>query len=570
MTNNNEFPVHPPGPQAKILLSSVFGPYAQDDEYGGRKINPMELYHNQVTRVQGPFSLRMFHRSFGLTLLQENIDAPCTVLDFPDLPRFIDEIKNQDYDIVGISSIMPNIKKVKKMCELVRKYLPKATIVVGGHVANVSDIQNIIKADHVVKGDGVRWFRKFLGQDENAPVKHPALLSGFGGRVLGIALPKDKTAAILIPSVGCPLGCNFCSTSALFGGKGKFVNFHETGESLFSVMCEIEKKLSVQSFFILDENFLLYKQRTLKLLELMRQHDKSWSLCVFSSASALKQYTTEQLVGLGISWVWMGLEGKDSQYTKLDQVDTHQFVRSLQSNGIRVLGSTIIGLEEHTPGNIDQIIDWAVSHTADFHQFMLYIPAPGTPFYEQHLKQGSLLSEEECPPADTHGQDRFNYRHKHIRNGQETDFLLKAFRQDFEINGPSAARMIKTMLAGWKKNKNYPDRRVRRRLEREVKGAISFYAGAVRAMKKWYRKDKLISKKMSSLLQDIYKEFGWKARVAGPLLSGPIYFFMKREAKKLANNWSYEPTTFYEKNAKARELESKAKESTLRKAAPVI
>lgn len=31
----------------------------------------------------------------------------------------------------------------------------------------------------------------------------------------------------------------------------------------------------------------------------------------------------EQLVGLGISWVWMGLEGKESQYVKLNGVDTH-------------------------------------------------------------------------------------------------------------------------------------------------------------------------------------------------------------------------------------------------------
>ena len=48
--------------------------------------------------------------------------------------------------------------------------------------------------------------------------------SGFGARLLGIDLPQKpaRTAAILIPSVGCPVGCNFCSTSALFGGKGKF------------------------------------------------------------------------------------------------------------------------------------------------------------------------------------------------------------------------------------------------------------------------------------------------------------------------------------------------------------
>jgi hypothetical protein len=69
-------PCHPLGTKARILLTSVFVPYAQDDDYGSRKINPMELYQNQVTRVQGGFSLRMFHRSFGLMMIQANLEAP--------------------------------------------------------------------------------------------------------------------------------------------------------------------------------------------------------------------------------------------------------------------------------------------------------------------------------------------------------------------------------------------------------------------------------------------------------------------------------------------------------------
>ena len=106
---------HPLGLRSKILLSSVFGPFSQDDEYGSRKINPMELYHNQVTRVQGSFSLRMFHRTFGLMMIQANLDAPCTLLDFPSLGRFIQEIRKNCYDIIGISVITPNLEKVKKM-----------------------------------------------------------------------------------------------------------------------------------------------------------------------------------------------------------------------------------------------------------------------------------------------------------------------------------------------------------------------------------------------------------------------------------------------------------------------
>ena len=115
----------------------------------------MELWHNQVTRVQGPFSLRMFHRSWGLMLIQVNLQAPCMLLDFPTLDRFIEEIRDQEYDIVGISSIVPNLHKVETMCQLVRRYRPGATIVVGGHIANIPDLAARIDADHVVRGDGV-------------------------------------------------------------------------------------------------------------------------------------------------------------------------------------------------------------------------------------------------------------------------------------------------------------------------------------------------------------------------------------------------------------------------------
>jgi len=555
---NESMTAHPLGVRAKVLLSSVFGPFARDDQYGSRAINPMELYQNQVTRVQGGFSLRMFHRSFGLMLLQSNIDAPCTLLDFPDLDRFVQELKEKSYDIIGISAIIPNVEKVQKMCELIREYQPQATIVIGGHIANKTGLSDTIDADHIVKGDGVKWFRRFLGRPVDAPVRHPMAYSAFGARIVGISL-RDKpgdTAAVLIPSVGCPIGCNFCSTSALFGGKGKFVNFYETGDQLFEVMCRIENKLKVQSFFVLDENFLLHRKRALRLLELMQNHKKSWSLSVFSSARVLRSYNMEQIVGLGIGWVWMGIEGEESQYQKLKDINTRDLVNELQSHGIRVLGSSIIGLENHRPETIDRVITHAVSQRTDFHQFMLYTPNPGTPLYKQHLEAGDLLDESEFPAADAHGQYRFSYRHKYIRNGQEETFLLDAFQKDFEQNGPSLARLIRTLLNGWQRYKNNVDPRIRERYAREVKPLRSTYAGAVRAMKRYYRHDKKLFNQMDQLLKDIHREFGWKTRLLSLPTSIFVYFQLIKEEKRLANGWTYEPESFYEKNAAAVRLDS--------------
>jgi hypothetical protein len=542
--------VHPLGTNARVLLTSVFGPYARDDEYGSRAINPMELYHNQVTRVQGVFSLRMFHRSWGLMLIQANLDAPCTLLDFPTLDRFVRELRSVPYDVIGISAILPNIAKVAKMCHLIREHQPHATIVVGGHAANHPRLSERIDADHIVRGEGVGWFRRYLGEDAHQPIRHPLIPSAVEARTLGVRLSQTSgdTAATLIPSVGCPLGCNFCSTSAMFGGKGRFVDFYETGDELFTLMCGIEDAMGVRSFFVMDENFLLHRKRALRLLELMRVHGKAWSLYVFSSANTLRRYTMDEIVGLGISWVWVGLEGKGSAYDKLKGADTRSLVDTLQSHGIRVLGSSIVGLPEHTPQNIDEAIDHAVAHDTEFHQFMLYTPLPGTALHAEHLEQGTLLDDEECPPADTHGQLRFNFHHPHIRDGQETEFLLRAFGRDFDRNGPSILRIARTLLRGWQRHKHHPEARVRERYRRECQGLPTVYAGALWAAQQWFRASPLLARRIAEVRGAIASEFGMVARLAGPVAGAFLLAAMHREARRLRRGTAREPPTFYESN----------------------
>jgi hypothetical protein len=536
-----------------VLLASVFGPYARDDQYGSRLINPMELFHNQVTRVQGPFSFRSFYRSWGLMLIQVNLEAPCTLLDFPSEERFVAEIRSQKYDVIGISSIIPNLLKVRRMCRLIRKHQPYATIVVGGHVANVPDLKRWVDADHVVRGDGVRWMRRFLGEDENRPIRHPQVLTNTRPRILGVPVGGHAGLdyATLIPGVGCPLGCNFCSTSAMFGGKGRFIEFYKTGADLFEIMAALESNLGVRGFFVMDENFLLDRKRALQLLRLMEKHGKSWYLQIFSSANVLRRYRMEELVELGVNWVWLGMEGKDSQYAKLAGTDTKPLIRELQAHGIRVLGSSIIGLEEHTPENIDEVIDHAVSHNTDMHQFMLYMPVPGTPLHAEHEIRGTLLSETEVAVGDAHGQATFNYRHPHIHNGEEAELLLRAFRRDFEVNGPSVVRIIRTLLTGWRRYKEHPNARIRARFAHEASNLPVNYAGALWACQRRYRDDPHRRRLIAKVLVELCAEFGEVARQAAPIVGRRLYRALRCEERRLQQGWTYEPPTFYETNSAA-------------------
>jgi len=540
---------HPKGISARILLTSVFGPYAQDDEFGSRTINPMELYHNQVTRAQGSFSLRMFHRSWGIMMIQANISAPCTVLDFPTRNTFADELTAHAYDVVGISSIIVNLGKVREMCLIIRKLSPHSTIIVGGHVAAIPGLKDLIDADHIVQGEGISWMRRYLGEDEHAPIHHPAIVSGLRTRIMGVRLPERKggTAATIIPSVGCPMGCNFCTTSAFFGGKGKFINFYQTGDELFDVMCQAEDKLKVNSFFMMDENFLLHRPRALRLLQRMKEAGKSWTMAVFASANAIHKYSMQELVELGVTWIWMGLESPKSSYTKLHGADTRQLTHELQAHGIRVQGSTIIGLEHHTPNNMADEVGHAVAHDTDFHQFMLYTPVPGTPLYNEMSDQGRLL--QDMDPADIHGQFKFNFHHAAISRDDSKKFLDWAFRLDFERNGPSLYRMCRTMLQGWQRYKNYPDARVRERFTRDIQKLSTAYSGALWAMERQFRKvNRDVSDQIRSLRAEIKREFPVLSRITAAALGPYLLWSSLREEKRLAAGKTYDPPTVIQRS----------------------
>ena len=415
-------------------------------------------------------------------------------------------------------------------------------------MAAIPGLESTIDADHIVRGEGISWMRRYLGEDEHAPIRHPAIVSGLETRIMGVRLPNRKggTAATIIPSVGCPMGCNFCTTSAFFGGKGKFVNFYETGDELFEVMCGIEAELKVHSFFVMDENFLLHRTRALQLLERMKQAGKSWELAVFASANAIRKYTMQELVELGVSWVWMGLESPAAGYSKLQGTDLGQLVQELREHGIRVQGSTIIGLEHHTPGNIVEEIESAVGYGTDFHQFMLYTPVPGTPLYQQMAEERRLLAGVDL--ADIHGQFKFNFQHRAISRDDSKKLLDWAFRRDFERNGPSLYRMCRTILQGWRRYKDCSDERVRERFAREVRKLSSAYNAALWVMEREFRKvNRSLSQQIHALRCEVEKEFPVAARVTAAAVGPILLWTARREEKRLARGQTYEPPTFIER-----------------------
>jgi radical SAM superfamily enzyme YgiQ (UPF0313 family) len=441
----------------KLLLSSVFGPFAVDDAYG-RKENKMELFHNQVTKEQGVFSYRFNHHSFGLYLMAENVQIPTTVLDFPTLREFRKEVR-KGYDYVGISFIVPNIKKAKKMAEVVRRESPDTKIILGGHGVSIQGIENLIPHDFICRGEGVQFLRHLFREDVDRPVKHPMLHSSFNRKVMGVPLPQ--MSGVLLPGVGCPNKCRFCSTTHFFGDYIPYLN---TGKEMFDVCKAYEKNLGITDFGVLDENFFKSPERALELLNCIENEKKLYTFGIFSSAETLQALgNLDILVRLGVQFIWIGVESKHEAYEKNRGVDFHELIRELRERGISVMASSILFLEHHDHENIWEDINYAVSLLPDYLQFMQLGPMPGTALHDSYRKKGKLL--QDLPYEEWHGQSEIWFHHPNFTGQESREFLKRAFISDYEHSGASLLRAIDTMLRGYRYALRHSDPRVRRRSE---------------------------------------------------------------------------------------------------------
>ncbi len=428
----------------RILLSGVFGPYGVDDAFGRRE-NIMELFHNQVTKAQGLASLRFHHRSFGLYFLAENVNADVTVLDFPSRQRFVRELRN-GYDIVGISFITPNFRKAQAMAQWVRQHSPHSIILLGGHGVAIEGIERLVPCDHVVRGEGINWLRRYLGQDAGAPIRHPDLPANDYHRVFGVPIP-GTTAGLLVPGVGCSNGCRFCSTTHFFGKA--YQPFFASGKEMFDTLCLSADRNGYDTFFVQDENFLQQRERALELLAEMERTGRWFKFHVFASADTVTAFGAETLARLGVHLLWIGFESKTGPaFAKNAGIDQHALVADLRRHGISVLASAILCMEHHTPDKLREDIEHMIGLRADLVQFMLLTGLPVTDVYRDHKAQQLLRTG--LPYEEWHGQKELNFTHPAFPESAPAEWLNRAFREEYERNSSSIYRMLETAVLGYR------------------------------------------------------------------------------------------------------------------------
>jgi haloalkane dehalogenase len=432
---------------SKVLLTTVFQPFGIENKYNKKGDDfLLDYLASRLTREPGLFSLSSYVPHSSLHLLAANLPVESTVMEYPTLEEFIEEIK-KGYDYVGISFMIKGFRKVFRMIALTRKYSPGTKIIIGGFGTCLHNIEDL-GADYVCKGEGVRFMRNILGFPEDMGVTNPEITVEVTLKVLQDYpfVPKSRMG-LITSGFGCPNACEFCCTSAYYGHQ--HIPFLETGRDIYETMLKMNRSPAhkVNHFLIFEEDFMLYDTKVRELGSLIREdRENRFNFACFASVKSLTEFDPEELVAMGMGHVWIGIESVEAPFMKRVGKDIETLFHDFHSLGITTTGSTIFGLEHHTMDNLSREVDFVNLLQPTTVQLSNLMPAEGSPLRERLEKEGRIRKVG-FKDADLYSEV---IDHPNFKPGELTGEIFKGYERIYHSLGPSIYRVLETWFSGYK------------------------------------------------------------------------------------------------------------------------
>jgi len=456
-----------------VLLSTPVTPYPIQPWHD----TPTDIMRQRFMKGQGLFTFEGHMHLVGAFIIAQNISVPAVVLDHPTMEDWVDEIK-KGYDYVGISSLTPNLESVMEMCRRVRKHSPKSEVIIGSFVAQSvgayypeEEWKKLV--DHVVLGDGVRWFRELLGEDTEAPVRQHFLPRCAFGMTAFLGKWAEGDTAPLIAAVGCDRGCDFCTTTTHFGGKRHVL---VTAEQVKEEILMWQKREPGMNHIIYEEDqdrdFI---NEVGRLLRADPATDFSqFMITILTSINTLSTYPDlDELAHNGIGHIFIGLESKfapDAGYGKRVG-DAKEILHELYKRGIGTTLGWMGGFDFHTRETMEEDFQYFLACEPPTAQLTRVTPYPGTPLYKR-LKEEGRIKPFKWEDVSFYGGGMI---HKHLHEHEILEFIRLGDERLYNMWGPSILRMLKIHFNGYERFKEYDDEHFRQIAEWHRKQAFEGY-----------------------------------------------------------------------------------------------
>lgn len=346
--------------------------------------------------------------------------------------EFINLIRRERYDLVGIQVFAHNIASLKKQIDVIKDYSPFSTIICGGgHVSGDPEgtMSLLERVDFGFAGEAEIGLESFLGlkkedyadhsllrtvpnlvwrlnnevvinerkfseslDEVKFPAWHLMSLSSYPNLPHG-TFCKRRPVAPIITSRGCPFRCTFCAAKAISGQKVRYRNI----KNVIDEILLLKNNYGIEEFHIEDDNFTFKKEYVIDFCNEILSYKINSSFAL-PNGVRLETLDKEILVLMekaGFYSMAVGIESGCDRILKLMKKDlSKKFIKEKvdlikNSSNFNLTGLFLIGYPGETEEEILETIDFAKKLRLDKASFMFVIPLPGSDLWKIYKDKGS-------------------------------------------------------------------------------------------------------------------------------------------------------------------------------------
>jgi radical SAM superfamily enzyme YgiQ (UPF0313 family) len=321
--------------------------------------------------------------------------------DVEYIHSYVDDIDyDAGFDMIAISGMTSQAEDIYKIARHFRKR--GVYVIIGGIHATVLPEEVKDYADTLIVGEAEDSFRRFIVDfSHNNPksVYYPENEVDLSKSPLPRfdLLNKNYGAYTIQTTRGCPHNCKFCSATRIFGEKYRHKKVEQVVEEV-----KFLKSIRHNPFIIfVDDNMFVNRSFSHELLEALIPLDIKWHTLTDVSVGRDLEFL-KLLFKAGCRELFVGFESlnpeslKDVNKTRWKEKQVPEYeliIQNIQSCGIRVYGSFILGFDNDTWEEYQNIKKFVVKNKI-VGEFPILTPLPGSELYEEFIETNRFLENK--------------------------------------------------------------------------------------------------------------------------------------------------------------------------------
>jgi len=246
---------------------------------------------------------------------------------------------------------------------------------------------------------------------------------------------------IIYTSFGCPYGCYYCCINNLFGKRT-----YRTRD-MKSVVDEIGilvNKYKVKHIKIMDELFITKGKRIDEFCDLLEEKNYDINMWSYGRVDTVTPRILKRLKKVGMNWISYGFESQSQSI--LDSVSKgcvqnyDEVIKWTRDAGMNICADFIAGLWEDDYNTLQATYDFACKHNFEWLNVYPCFAYPGTPMYEQYLKEGKIKEPKDWSEYALYGYDCIPLHSKYLTSKEVLEWRDKHFT--FYMSRPEYLEMI--------------------------------------------------------------------------------------------------------------------------------